>query len=63
MAIGFFADGIAIRGFKFNPYNTKEAMRILSDLLDGYFPYILKNKYPDGVFLKPLDKVNLKYEE
>ena len=38
-------------------------MRILSDLLDGYFPYILKNKYPDGVFLKAVDKVEKKYDE
>ena len=36
-------------------------MQILSDLLDGYFPYILKVKYPNGVFLKVVDKTDEKY--
>jgi len=27
----------------------------LSDILDGYFPYDLKKKYPEGVPLKPVD--------
>jgi hypothetical protein len=36
-------------------------MQILADLLDGYFPYILKAKYPNGVFLKVLDKTDEKY--
>ena len=28
---------------------------MLSDILDGYFPYDLKKKYPEGVPLKPVD--------
>ena len=28
---------------------------MLSDILDGYFPYDLKTKYPNGVPLKPVD--------
>jgi len=28
---------------------------VLSDILDGYFPYDLKKKYPEGVPLKPVD--------
>jgi len=28
---------------------------VLSDILDGYFPYDLKTKYPNGVPLKPID--------
>jgi len=27
----------------------------LSDILDGYFPYDLKKKYPEGVTLEPVD--------
>ncbi len=27
----------------------------MSDILDGYFPYDLKDKYPNGVPLKPVD--------
>lgn len=28
---------------------------MLSDILDGFFPYDLKQRYPDGVPLKPVD--------
>lgn len=28
---------------------------MLSDILDGYFPYDLKGKYPEGVPLRPVD--------
>ena len=34
---------------------------MLSDILDGYFPYDLKTKYPDGVPLKPIDMVDETY--
>ena len=57
LPIGFFSNGIAIKGYKFFPYKSKESLQILGDLVDGYFPYILKAKYPNGVFLKVVDKV------
>lgn len=34
---------------------------VLSDILDGYFPYDLKTKYPEGVPLKPIDMVDETY--
>ena len=53
--IFFFKNGLVIKGFPFYPYYSKEAQSVLSDILDGYFPYDLKQKYPEGVPLKPLD--------
>lgn len=44
-----------VKGFPFKPYYSKEAQSVLSDILDGYFPYDLKKKYPEGVPLKPVD--------
>lgn len=35
----------------------------MSDILDGYFPYDLKTKYPDGVPLKPVDLTDETYSE
>lgn len=35
----------------------------MSDLVDGYFPYVLKQKYPNGIFLKVVDMIAIKYEE
>lgn len=37
-------------------------MKILSDLVDGYFPSVLKGKYPDGVFLEVRDRTNEQYD-
>lgn len=62
LPMAFFGNGIAIKGFKFFPYKTKESLQILSDLVDGYFPYVLKHKYPNGVFLNVVDKIAVKYD-
>lgn len=40
--IFFFSNGLMIKGFPFYPYYSKQAQAILSDILDGYFPYDLK---------------------
>jgi hypothetical protein len=36
-------------------------LQILSDLIDGYFPSVLKARYPNGVFMKVADKLTEKY--
>lgn len=36
---------------------------MLSDILDGYFPYDLKKQYPEGVPLKPIDMCDDVYNE
>ena len=36
---------------------------VLSDILDGYFPYDLKVKYPEGVPLKPVDMTDDTYTD
>ena len=61
--IFFFKNGIIIKGFKFSPYYAKEAQSILSDILDGYFPYDLKAKYPEGVPLEPVDLTDETYTD
>lgn len=61
--IFFFKNGLIIKGFPFYPYYSKEAQSVLSDILDGYFPYDLKKKYPDGVPLKPVDCTDDTYTE
>lgn len=63
MPIGFFKDGIAIKGYPFYEYKTKDGLKILGDLVDGYFPSVLKGKYPDGVFLEVRDRTNEIYSE
>lgn len=60
--IWFFKNGLQMKGFKFYPYHSKEAQSVLSDILDGYFPYDLKEKFPNGVPLKPIDKTDDMYD-
>ena len=56
LQIFFYKNGLMIDGgFAFCPYHSKEAQSMLSDILDGYFPFDLKVKYPEGVPLKPVD--------
>lgn len=52
-----------IKNFPFYPYYSKQAQSVLSDILDGYFPYDLKKKYPEGVPLKPVDMVDETFTE
>ena len=59
--IFFYKNGIMIDGFPFSPYHAKEAQSMLSDILDGYFPFDLKTKYPEGVPLKPVDLTDEMY--
>lgn len=56
ICITFFKNGLIMQGYQFRPYSSKEAQSLLSDILDGYFPYDLKKKYPDGVPLRSVDK-------
>jgi len=58
LIIGFYKNGLVIEGFPFHLFSSKEGQHTLADILEGYFPYLLKKKYPDGVFLKVLNKLN-----
>ena len=63
MQIGFFKDGLILRGFPFRAYHSKEAQSILSDILEGYFPFDLKHKFPDGVELQIIDHTEENYAD
>lgn len=56
--IGFYSDGIAIKGHKFYKYGTSDNKQILADILEGYFPYQLKKEYPNGIQLKVIDRAD-----
>ena len=61
MLIGFYSDGIVLAGYPFYKYASNEGLQIIGDILDGFFPYILRFKHPYGVPLKIVDKTDLKY--
>jgi len=62
LPIAFFKDGMIIKGFPFYKYSAREAQQILEDILEGYYPSILKQKYPDGTFFKLFNKLDTEYK-
>lgn len=63
LQITFFQNGVIIEGYQFLPYSSSLAQKVLHDILDGYSPFILKERYPDGILLKPVNSVDKVYEE
>jgi hypothetical protein len=63
LKIFFYQNGIIIDGYNFYEFSSKEANRILSDILDGYTPSILKNNYPNGTLLLPVNNLHQIYSQ
>jgi len=61
--IAFWADGLQIDGFPFWKYAHPSAKRVLGDLAEAYFPYCLKDKFPEGVLLKAVDKTSEPFDD
>lgn len=43
LPIGFYKNGIVLKGYPFYTYGSDDACHILADILDGYFPYLVSN--------------------
>jgi hypothetical protein len=52
ISLKFHKNGVHFESVGFFEYRTKEGLNILGDLMDGYYPLILKSKYPEGVLMK-----------
>jgi hypothetical protein len=62
LSIVFFADGLQVHDFPFWAYSHESAQKVLADLNEKYFPYCLKDKYPEGVLLKAVDRTSSRYD-
>jgi len=60
--ISFYKNGLIIEGYQFIPYESETSQKILQDIIDGYSPFILKERYPDGVIMKVENHVKINYE-
>jgi hypothetical protein len=54
----FFQDGVKLGSHAFMTYELAPAQQLIRDILDGYFPYALKDDHPDGVAMKVLDRTS-----
>ena len=52
VAYVFYKNGIFARGGPLRAYALQESRVLVKDLMDGYFPWELKDEYPEGVPLR-----------
>jgi len=62
LPLTFFQDGVKLGSLSFHEYSSRETQLLLRDVLDGYFPYVLKDLYPDGVAMKVVDRMAYTFE-
>ena len=62
LLISFYKNGLIIEGYQFFPYQSENASKILQDILDGYSPFILKERYPHGVLMKVENHCKFDYD-
>ena len=60
--ISFYKNGLIIEGYQFFPYESEQSQKIIQDIIDGYSPYILHERYPHGVLMKVENHVKILYE-
>lgn len=50
-----FANGIMMFEGPFRKFTDPTAKMLIKDLMDGFFPWELQERYPDGVPFKVID--------
>lgn len=62
LPLALFRDGLKLGRLAFQKHSEPSAQQTIRDILDGYFPYALKDDYPDGTGLKVIDRTSLCFE-
>eukprot|EP00928_Gymnodinium_smaydae_P018063 TRINITY_DN16878_c1_g2_i1.p1 TRINITY_DN16878_c1_g2~~TRINITY_DN16878_c1_g2_i1.p1 ORF type:complete len:724 (-),score=138.54 TRINITY_DN16878_c1_g2_i1:6-1919(-) len=63
LPLTFFEDGFKLGARPLQAYNSQRAHQLVRDIIDGYFPYELKDEFPDGVTMKVVDRTAHRHEE
>mmetsp|Transcript_127182 Transcript_127182/g.231083 ORF Transcript_127182/g.231083 Transcript_127182/m.231083 type:complete len:662 (-) Transcript_127182:155-2140(-) len=63
LPLSFFKDGVKLGAHAFRSYESSGAQQLVRDILDGYFPYALKDEHPDGVAMRVLDRTRHAFRE
>ena len=58
----FYKNGVHLEGFPIFYNGSHDALALISDLLDGYFPRQLEKSDPDGVPLELVDRLDEAYD-
>ncbi|CAH1799316.1 unnamed protein product [Owenia fusiformis] len=63
ISLTLYANGIMLFAGPFRPFTNKETQQCLRDLMEGYFPSELQQKYPDGVPIAVKDLRDVKFKD
>lgn len=63
LPLTFFQDGVKLGDRAFQAYELRPTQQLLRDILDGFFPYTLKDEFPNGVALKVVDRTAYSFKE
>ncbi|XP_027763504.1 UBX domain-containing protein 11 isoform X2 [Empidonax traillii] len=58
-----YQNGIVMCNGAFRPYQDPSTQQCLQDIMDGYFPSELQQRYPDGIPLQVADRRDVVFEE
>ena len=61
ITITVYRNGIYVNDGKFRSNESEAYTRFIHDILDGYFPFEFKNRFPDGMFMELVDKHTVEY--
>jgi hypothetical protein len=63
LPLTIFHDGIILgEDGEFRPYGETSTKALIRDVMDGYFPYEFKDRYPEGVVFKVIDQRSVRHE-
>lgn len=60
VTLAFYKNGILFDS-TFYLYDSKEAIRALDDLQEGYYPFFFKTQYPEGVLMNVVGEIDSLY--
>mmetsp|Transcript_32415 Transcript_32415/g.62287 ORF Transcript_32415/g.62287 Transcript_32415/m.62287 type:complete len:340 (+) Transcript_32415:303-1322(+) len=58
-----FRDGFQLKGGPLRLFTQPNNRNFVQDILDGYFPYELKNEFPEGVPFQLIDKTDCEFAQ
>lgn len=61
VSIVVYKNGIIVDDSPFRPFDWDITKSFLMDIIEGFFPYEFKEKYPEGVRMKTVDKTGENY--
>jgi hypothetical protein len=58
-----YENGISVFNGPFREFNDQKTQQFCKDIMDGYFPTELQNRYPDGVPFDVVDKREVYFKD